>query len=159
MASRTEQGLRALVAALEVKASEPSAAICTPLRNQELPERFEEVGDVGMFLNVLDGDTNQDDDRQILGEANDGVNVYELEQMATVEWIVAGPEDDAREAAHDLGMIAIDDALAADRSLGLEECHAQIVRVRRAGLTTDGLPNIKAVAFDVAITITSDRPF
>jgi hypothetical protein len=159
MASRSEQALLALVAALSAKAAETPSDICAPSRNQELSERFQETDGVGRFFNVLDGDTDPDPDRQVLGPANAGDRIYELRQLATIEWAVFAADDTEREAAHDAGMIAIDDALAADRSLGLEECWAEIERVRRSGLTTDGLPNIKASALDVAITITSDRPF
>lgn len=169
MSSRTETVMKALVAALAAKAAEADSPLAVPLRNESLFTRMEEAGgDLARYLNVWDGEGAPTDMALGAGGAgpidDDAEGGYDIEHRAVVEWLVAGGDDDEREAFFDAGLVAIHDALRPGDDLlylGGAVSFCDIERVSRAGsgLATDGLPNVKAAEITVLLTFTSPRPF
>ena len=155
--SETEAALTALQAALTTKSQEPGAAFPAPPRNETLPTQFAVFGDVRMFFNLLDGDGEIGD--QVLSEPDGVVKVYELIHRAALELAVEHEDQATRDAAFDAAMVAIDDALIADRTLGGSVDRAEIERVQRSGLAFDGSPGVQAAEITIALSFTSARPF
>jgi hypothetical protein len=157
--SKTGDALEALFAALEAKACEPAAAIPSPLQNEELPSRLATVGaDLQMMLNVWDDSDGEQD--ELLG-ADVVDEAYEITRDVPVEFVVAGGDRAARRAAFEAGLEAIDDAVAADRTLAGTVDYAHVLAPRRngSGLSVDGLPNILAAEIRVRLVYTSSRSF
>ena len=158
--SSTGDALEALYETLLRKAAEPARAIPTPLQNDNLHARLEEVGEAGtgMLLNIWDD--SDDEVLEVLGAqlVDDG---YEIDKEVPVEFIVAGPDRVARRASFEDGLTAIFDAIKADPTLGGVVSHAEMLTPRRngAGLWTDGMPNILAADIRVRLTYTSNRTF
>ena len=155
--SRTEEAVGALVEALISAANAPAPAIPKPARNMTLPSRFNVfTGAIGGWLNVLDG--SGEVSTAALG-ADDTPDAYEIVQRATIEWVVEAADPAAREAAFDAGLVAIDDVLRADRTLGGAVSDARIEAIERSNLAFDGLATIKAASITATLTFLSDRPF
>jgi hypothetical protein len=157
--TRTEAALRALVAIIAAAAAVTGAAIPLPLRNQALPKRLVELSTgIETHLNIWDGSGQPTDEMLGADIIADG---YELEQLAKIEWAVAARDDTARENAFDAGVRAIAAAIAADRTLGGVVDRAAITQLNGlgSGLSTDGLPNIKAVEIIVSLQFLSSEPF
>ena len=78
-----------------------------------------------------------------------------------VELIVAGDTRAARRAAFEAALEAIDDAIAADRSLGgkVDSAHMLAPRRNGSGLVIDGMPNILAADIRIRLLYTSSRSF
>lgn len=167
MASRTEQAIVALVAALAAKAATPSPAISRPFRNEAVASRFAKFdGSTGGFLNVIDGSGGPEGPDGNSGEflgadqlEDAGSDAYELVQRPEIEWLVDEADKDKREAAFDAGLIAINDAIRADRTLGGKVSSVFIDRIERSNLVTDGLSTVKACIITVALSFTSPHPF
>jgi hypothetical protein len=167
MASRTEEALLALVTVLAAKAAEHPAAITAPSRNEAVAKRFASFnGTSGGFLNVLDGTGGPEGPDGNSGEflgadhlEEDDLEAYELVQRPEIEWLVDEADNEKRETAFDAGMIAINDAIRADRTLGGKVSAAFIDRIERSNLVTDGLSSVKACIITVALSFTSPHPF
>lgn len=162
MSSKTETALlalHALFAALAAPAPPAVAAIPAPLRNEDLSARLVEAGDgVAKYLNLWDG--AQTEREEYLG-ADNGVDGYGIVHEAKLEWVTCGGTDAAREAAYDNGLIAICDALKADRTLGGAVDFVEIGNLQGpgSGLVTDGVPHAKGMVVPILLTFRSSRPF
>jgi hypothetical protein len=160
MASATETALLALYALLGALAAPTPPAIAVipaPLRNEDLAARLAEIGsaDVQSYLNLWDGGQNSRE--EYLGD-DGGMIVHE----ARLELVVAGGSDNAaRETAFDAALMAIFDALKANRTLGNVVDFADIGNLQGpgTGLVTDGIPHAKGVVIPVVLTFRSSRPF
>ena len=157
MSSRTEQAILALVAALTVQAGIGSPAIPVPTRNNTLPAKFAAFNAVAVFFNVLDGDGKVEDTS--LGNPDEAADSYRIFHRAQIEWAVQAVSDTDREAAFDAGLVAINAALAADRSLGAMVDWCEIDETIRSNLVTDALPNTKAIVVYVRLEFLSSMPF
>lgn len=162
-ASKTELALQALLAALTAQANGPGG-IPVPARNETLPSRFKpaDSGTVNVFFNVNDGDGRVSE--TAVGHPDEVDEVYQLEHRAELEWVVEaidGTDESlaTRDAAFDDGLIAIDDALKADRSLAGTVDFCRIDEIVRTNLVTDALPNVKGARVLVLMQFVSDRPF
>jgi len=153
--SRTEAALQALRAALLARSV--IGGIPAPLRNETMPTRFPAFGSVTALLNLLDGDGKVVEID--LGNPDDTLSVYHIEHRAEVEWIVEASDNAAREAAFDAGLVAINAALAADRTLGGVVDFAEIVETLRTNLVTTALPGTKAIVVVVMLSFISNAPF
>jgi hypothetical protein len=157
--SKTGDALEALFAAFVAKAGEPSPKIPEPLQNEDLPARLAEMGsDLEMLLNVWDD--SDGDPEEMLG-ADVIPDNYEITREVPVEFIVAGGTREARRAAFEAGLEAIDDAISADRTLGGAVDDARMLAPRRngSGLVVDGMPNVLAADIRVRLTFNSSRTF
>jgi hypothetical protein len=167
MASRTEEALAAFVAALQTKATAAPTVLPAPRRNEAIANRFSALdGASGGYLNVLDGSGGPEGPDNSSGEflgadqlEDAGLDGYELVQRAEVEWLVDEADAAAREAKFDAGLIAINDAMRADRTLGGKVSSVMIDRIERSNLITDGLSTVKACIITVALSFTSPHPF
>src|SRR5262245_21913478 len=142
--SRTGDALEALFDALMIKAGQPFPAIPEPLQNEDLPSRLVDMGSgLQMYLNIWDD--SEGDPEELLG-ADVIADGYEHTREVPVEFVVAGGSRAARRAAFEAGLTAIDDAIAADRTLAGAVDDARMLAPRRngSGLSVDGLPNILA---------------
>jgi len=156
--SRTGDALEALYAALLAKSAEPSPKLPAPHQNEALPARLLEVSGLEMHLNVWDD--SDDEPEELLG-ADFVPDAYEFTKEVTVEFVVAGGERVARRTAFEAGLEAIDDAIAADRTLGGKVDDARMLSPRRngSGLIVDGMPNVLAANIRVRLSYTSSRTF
>lgn len=167
MASRTEEAILALVAALAAKAAVDSPAIVEPRRNEAVANRFSSFnGSSGGYLNVLDGSGGPEGPDGNSGEflgadqlEDQGQDAYELVQRPDIEWLVDEEDEDKRAAAFDAGLIAINAAIRADRTLGGKVSSVFIDKIERSNLVTDGLTTVKACIITVALSFTSPHPF
>lgn len=167
MASATEGALQALVAALQTKSEEDEPAIVAPRRNEAVANRFSAFdGTSGGYLNVLDGAGGPEGPNGASGEylgadvlEDAGRDAYELVQRAEIEWLVDDADQTKREAAFDNGLIAINDSIRADRTLGGAVSWAGIEKIERSNLLTDGLSSVKACIITVVLNFTSPHPF
>lgn len=155
MSSATETAVKALVEA--IRTAMVAAQLPEPVRNQTLPSRFASFGAFSAFLNVLDGDGKPED--VALGNSDEGAQSYRIFHRAQVEWCVQAIGDDDREATFDAGLIAINVALAADRSLGNTVDWCEIDETIRSNLVTEALPNTKAIVVYVRLEFLSSMPF
>ncbi len=155
--SKTEAALAALAAALTAKAAEPDPAIPAPTRNEVLPSNFAQFGGAGFWFNLLDGDGEIEG--EALGDSDGITEVYEITQRAALELAIEHADQPTRDAAFDAALIAIDDALIADRTLNGTVAWARIEQTQRTGLVFDGTVGIKAVEITVALSFASARPF
>lgn len=155
MSSATEAALQALIEA--VRTSMVAAQLPEPQRNQTLPSRFKDYGKFGAFLNVLDGEGKPEDTS--LGNSDEGAKSYNIFHRAQVEWVVQSANDASREATFDAGLVAINAALAADRSLGGAVDWCEIDETVRSNLVTEVLPNTKAILVYVRLEFLSSMPF
>jgi hypothetical protein len=158
--SRTGDALEALFAVLAAKAGEPSPKIPAPLQNEDLPARLVSIGgDLAMLLNVWD-DAQDDDPLELLG-ADVIADSYEIVKDVPVELVVAGGTRLARRVAFEAALEAIDDAIAADRTLGSVVDDARVLAPRRngSGLVVDGMPNVLAADIRIRFTFNSSRTF
>jgi hypothetical protein len=157
--SKTGDALEALFAALEAKAGEPSPKIPAPLQNEDLLSRLEDMGSgLAMYLNVWDD--SDGDPEEMLG-ADVIPDNYEIAREVPIELIVAGGSRAARRAAYEAALEVIDDAIAADRTLGGKVDDARMLAPRRngSGLVTDGMPNVLAADIRIRLTFNSSRTF
>lgn len=169
-ASATETVILALVAALVVKSAESSPKIPTPLRNQDIVTRMVAVitdAKLSLYLNVLDGEAVFGDGDELLAADLGNTEAYERDQHVSIEWAVAGgATDDARETAFDEGRRAIWDALKPALTsgspvyLGGAVGGVRLISIlNKESTSVDGLPNIKACVFVLALSFTSVDPF
>jgi hypothetical protein len=159
MTSRTEDALLGLNAALTAAAGDYPKPFPVPLRNEALPSQFTIfTGKLGAFLNILDGDGGPS---QIMAGADVDPTIqgYLIQHRASVEWAVEGIPSGDLQTLFDLGFVGIDDALAVDRTLGGVVEYAEIEKIQRSNLVTDGLPNTKSAIVTVLMQFTSERPF
>jgi hypothetical protein len=158
--SKTGDALEALYAALLAKSQEPSPRIPAPTQNDDLPRRVVETGGTGlrMYLNVWDSAGDEPDESLGADVIADG---YEIELPVAIELAVVGGTREERRAAFEAALEAIDDAVAADRTLGGAVDRAAIRAPRRTGngLITDGIPNVLAADITAVLSFTSSRPF
>jgi hypothetical protein len=157
--SKTGDALEALYAALVAKAAEPSPKIPEPLQNEDLLARLESMGSgIEMLLNVWDD--SDGDPEELLG-ADVIADNYEITREVPIELIVAGGSRTDRRAAYEAALEAIDDAIAADRTLDGKVDDARMLAPRRngSGLVTDGMPNVLAADIRVRLTFNSSRTF
>jgi hypothetical protein len=157
--SRTGDALEALFAVLTTAAAAAPTVLPAPSQNEDLPARLASMGSgVQMLLNVWDDSDDAPD--ELLG-ADVIADAYEHTREVPVELVVAGGTRTARRAAFEAALEAIDDAIAADRTLGgvVEGAHMLSPRRNGSGLVTDGLPNILAADIRVRLTYTSSRSF
>ena len=150
--TRTEEAVAKLAAVWEAVASLPKVR-----RAEQLPGKFEADGSgAGRYLNIRKGTTDRSD---LLGTGEPGGRIYELDHDVEVEWLVEHRNRATRSAAFEAGLIAMDDALQADPTLGEVVSNAEFQRVEFGGLATDGIAEIEACIATVRLTFTSDRPF
>ena len=158
--SKTGDALEALYAALLAKSQEPSPKIPAPTQNDDLPRRVVETGGAGlrMYLNVWDSAGDEPD--ELLG-ADIIAEGYEIELPVSIEFAVVGGTREERRAAFEAALEAVDDAVAADRTLGGAVERAALRAPRRTGngLITDGMPNVLAAEITAVLSFTSSRPF
>ncbi len=157
--SRTGDALEAVRAALVAKAGEPSPKIPVPLQNEDLPARLLEMGsDLGMLLNIWDDSDGEPE--ELLG-ADVIADSYEITHEVLIEFIVVGGTREARRAAFEAGLEAIDDAITADRTLGGAVGDARMLAPRRngSGLVVDGMPNALMAEIRIRLTFNSSRTF
>jgi hypothetical protein len=167
MASRTEEAILALVAALKSKADAASDVLPQPRRNEAIASRFAQLdGSSGGYLNVIDGSGGPEgpdgNSGEFLGAAQleeQGQDAYELVQRPEIEWLVDAADPEKREATFDAGLTAINDAIRADRTLRGAVESVFIDRIERSNLITDGLSSVKACIITVALSFTSPHPF
>ena len=136
--TKLEQVLGALLAALQ--------GITGPTveRNLDLPEALP----AGGLLVLRDGS----------GQVTDTVLsplTYLHERTAEVEVIVAGEDAATRDAALDALLVAIDAAIAADRTLGGLAEWAEPAPPDTEGLATEGAPGIKAALVPIVVNYAS----
>jgi hypothetical protein len=157
--SRTGDALEALYSALVAKAAAPSPKIPAPLQNEDLPARLATLGSSAILLNVWD-DTQDRDPEELLG-ADVIVDSYEITHEVPVELIVSNPDRAARRVAFEAALEAIDDAIAADRTLGgtVDSAHMLAPRRNGSGLVVDGMPNVLAADIRIRLTFNSSRTF
>lgn len=155
--SKTEAALIALHTALLAAAAAPGAAFPPPSRNELLPTAFPQFAGAGFWFNLLDGDGEIT--TQILGEPDGTLEAYEIIQRAELEVAVEHADRALRDAAFDAAIVALDDMLIADRTLGGMVDRAEIEQVQRTGLVFDGTVGVKAAEITVALSFTSPRPF
>jgi hypothetical protein len=157
--TNTEAAIQALFAKILAKSQVVSPKIPKPLRNEGLPTEFSPPANgVRQYLNLWDGE--HEVDAELLGA--DVLSAgYDLVHKSPLEYAVAGKDQATRDAAFSDGLIAIDDAIKADRTLGgvVSHCAIEQVNGQGSGLTTDGLPNIKGAELIIRMEFTSDRPF
>lgn len=163
MSSATETALVALAAMLDALATADVAnnPIPSPLRNEDLAARVEDIGAGGVqaYLNVWDGE--QVEREEYLG-AYVGENGYGITHQAKLELVYLGGATDAdREAAFDAGLVAILAGLAADRTLAgtVDDVDFGELQFQGSGLVTDGVPHAKGVVIPIVLTFRSSRPF
>lgn len=157
--SKTGDALEALFAALTAKAGEPAPKIPPPVQNEALPSRLVEMGDgLQKHLNVWDD--SDDEPEEFLG-ADVTADGYEISKEIPIEFLVSGGSRAARRVAFEAGLEAIDDAIAADRTLGgaVDAAHMLAPRRTGSGLVTDGMPNVLAAHIRVRLLFTSSRTF
>ena len=166
MTSKTEAAHLAFVAALAAKAQEADSKLVPPERNQDLVPQLVDVGaSLAVLLNVWDGDWPQPD--EMLGTALGMPGGYDIRLHVRVELVVAGGTSSDREARFDDCRAEIIAALKPDLSgggpvyLGGAVGHLELIDYAPpgAGLSTDGLPGVKAAEFVFALSFTSDDPF
>lgn len=158
MASSTEEAIKALLALLVALAALPSPVLPAPLRNEDLAARLDgEAGAVQKYLNLWDGSQIEREDA--LGADTGGD--YGITHQAKIEWVCAGGTKEDREAAFDAGLVAINDALQADRQLNHTVDFAEMGNLQGpgSGLVTDGVPGAKGVEIPVNLIFRSTRPF
>jgi hypothetical protein len=149
----------ALTAAATPTEENPAPAIPMPLQNEPLDARLQDIGDgLQMLLSIWDDSDDTPDEllgADVIGEA------YEITKEVPVELIAAGGTREDRRAAFEAALEAIDDAIAADRTLGgtVDAAHMLAPRRNGAGLWTDGLPNILAADIRIRVMYPSDRSF
>jgi hypothetical protein len=156
------EAVKALHAALAEKAQELNSPLRTPLRNSSLPERLEAFGSDGleMFLNVLNGKKSAEDSSEFLGaELPGAVAGFDVVWHARVELIVGAPNQEERETAFDLALDAINDALAADRTLGGKVSHARILTPDMTDHAAAGMDNIDGADITVELSFASSKPY
>ena len=154
MTSRTEQALVALHAALAAGFAGDSLPV--PTRNRDVTSALADVTGGGRaFVNLVDGGSAAPPERLSAGPDA----LYDLQHRALVEVIVEHPDDHGRDALFDRILVAIDDALAADRELGGAVSTADVGQIDRTGLVTDGAPGCKAAVVEIDLLLTSERPF
>ena len=152
--TRTETALLALVNSIASAFSELD--LPAPTRNDTLDALFDALGDgEGGRVNIIDGD-GEPTEETLAGEQGEA---YEIEHRASIEILVKAANPAARDATFDQLLIAIDDALKADRTLDGAVDDARITKVARSNLVTDGLPGMKGAEVTVTLTFLSDRPF
>ncbi|WP_321504045.1 hypothetical protein [Breoghania sp.] len=151
MTTRTGAALDALEVAINAAASISLPAL---ERNRTLDDAFSALdGGALAYLNMVDGDV------ATLETQLGGEEPYELSQSATFEWFVKADTEADLRAAFEAGLLALDDALDADRTLGGVVDNAEITGLRRDNLATEGISGLRAAEIDVVMTLTSDRPF
>jgi hypothetical protein len=149
--TRTEEGIRALHAALAAAAG---GALPAATRNLALADTLEALeGGADVHLNVVDGDG------EVTAVELGRPNIYEIEHTLALEWIVKAATDEARESAFDAGLEAIHDAIAADETLGGAVDDVAIIAINRSNLAIEGVPQLKGAEISVRLTFTSSRPF
>ncbi|MFC3693416.1 hypothetical protein [Chenggangzhangella methanolivorans] len=84
---------------------------------------------------------------------------YELAVRADLELIVSESDDEARDASFDLALVAVDDALEADRMLGETVADVEIEGLDPIDLDIEGAPPVKGAILKIRMLVTSDRPF
>ncbi|WP_319532857.1 hypothetical protein [uncultured Cohaesibacter sp.] len=129
-------------------------------RNETLDQGLEAIGEHRSgWLNMVDGDVNVDN--ELLG----GGGSYDLVQEARFELLVrARSESDGRSALAGL-ISAIADQIdyanddGNEDGLAVQGCVADITRLQRDNLASDGIPFVKGAILTVRLQMTSDRPF
>jgi hypothetical protein len=154
--SATETAIVGLVAALTTQAGLPLPSIPVPSRNEILPSRFHAFGSVEVYFTVFDGEGRIN--QETLGHPDVVANTYELHQRPLLMWAVMAPDNAAREAAFDAGLVAINAALAADRTLAGAVNWCELEESRREELSTSALANVKAVQLVVRLEFLSSAP-
>lgn len=158
MPSYTEQAIGALVTALTAAAG--VSTFPAPVRNEALPSELKALsGTVRAWLNVWDGQGGPNE--ILLGGNSLGNRVFELQWRAEATLVVESTDNAAREASYDAALIAIDNTLRVDRTLGGTVDWVEIERVEASGsgLVTDGMPDVKGCVVTILLSYTSDRPF
>lgn len=152
-ATATDDALSALQAALVA-----CAAATGPLHdNAVLGSEWATIAATQTFFNLIDGNG---DASALIGAGQDaGGGLYEIDHDAELEWVVQASDPVTRRSVFAAGLVAIDDAIRADRTLGGVVSWVEISRVERSNLVTDGAPEIKAAIVTVRLTFTSERPF
>ncbi|RXF72120.1 hypothetical protein [Hansschlegelia zhihuaiae] len=84
---------------------------------------------------------------------------YELMIRAQIELVVADADDARRDATFDEVLIAIDDALDADRALDGAVTDAEIERLDPVDLAIEGAEGSKAALVTIRMLARSPRPF
>lgn len=160
--SKTETAIAGLVAVLTAAAGD---AFPAPSRNESLLTAAKPFGNLAASFNVWDGAGAVDLERSVLGADDAGVEGgYYLNQRPTLELMFEGGTGADRDAAIDAALLAIDDALKADRTLvGAlgDEGFAAIEAIERegSGLVTEGMAGAKGVVVTVLLQFSSNRPF
>lgn len=154
MPTKTKQVLDGLAAVLAAQAN------CPPLaRNRALPAELPAFRGVYAFASLVDG--NGDVDEEMLGAAADDA-IYEIAHTAVLVVAVEGDPDAMRDTVFDDVLVAVGDAMEADRTLGLgDDVYARVAR-----LETESVPSANETGvvmrmgeLDLEITFQSMRPY
>ena len=150
---KSDAAITALHIVLEALA-DTSTGVPTVHRNEPLEKAFEAVEDgAKAYANLIDGDI------EVEAEHFSGEPTYELALFPDLELIVSGDTDPARRATMSTILNAVEDAIAADRTLAGAVASCRIERVRRQGLTTEDIPGVGGVLVRFRVEVTSNRPF
>jgi hypothetical protein len=159
MASATETAILALKAALDGLAG--ATLPKDVLRNEDLASRLVEMQDaVAAYANLWDGKQLGRD--ECLGADSGSLpNGYDITHEARLELAFVGGDGDVREALYDAALVAVNDKLAADRTLAgaVDWVAFGEPEFQGSGLVTDGIANAKGVILPIVLTFRSSRPF
>jgi hypothetical protein len=155
--TRTETALRGLDALLKAAFPLPGMIEVTPTRNEDVAVALEAVAEGGPYAGINLRDGAAEISGQMLGVGNP---LFEMTHRAEIEWMVADPDAEKRDAAFDDGLMALAAVILASPDLGTDFiADAHISDIERSGLVTDGAAQVKAAVLVVTFTFSSPTPF
>lgn len=153
--THTKLALDALAARLTAFAG-GDARLLAPTRNRTVEAMLSEIVEgVDAHLNLADGD--QIEAVELLGS---GEPEYEIEHQASVQWVAAGHDRAQLEARFAEGLRAVEDAVAADRTLGgvVADTRLAAPEITNGRAGEAGRP-WKAAEIPVAMLFVAPRPY
>lgn len=154
MATKTKQLLDALAITLATQANCPPVA-----RNQVLPAELDAFRTVYAFASLIDGDGAIVE--EMLG-AGETCALYEVAHTATLMLAVESGDTATRDTVFDDVLIAVDDALVADRTLGVsDEVFARITGLEQEAALANPQTGVEFRMAEISIEISfqSTRAF
>lgn len=154
MPTKTKQLLDALSVNLATQVN------CPPVeRNQVLPADLDAFRGVYAFASLMDGDGVVTEEMLGAGETD---ALYELEHTAILMLAVEGDEAETRDTIFDDVLIAVDDALAADRTLGVsDEVFARVTSIDQEAALSNPQTGLvfRMAEINIEISFQSTRAF
>lgn len=154
MPTKTKQVLDALATNLGTQVNCPPVA-----RNQVLPAEMDGFRNVYAFASLIDGDGQIVD--EMLGSGGTDA-LYELEHTAIFMLAVEAADTADRDTVFDDVLIAVDDALAADRTLGVsDEVFARITGLEQEAALANPQTGVefRLAELSIEISFQSTRAF